>query len=79
MNKYDNISDMTLEERTAQYTARRSAELRGGRLPLLMDERTRTYITRYFASLRGDVPEKTPHREHPYITRRLAELRSKSK
>lgn len=78
MNKYDNMTDMTLEERTSHYTARRIAQLHGTNLPLLMDDRTETYITHRLAELRGEAGERTALVDEPYITRRLAELREEN-
>ena len=79
MTKYDNMSDMTLKERTERYTARRIAQLRGSNLPLLMDERAETYITHRLAELRGEAREHTALVDEPYIGRRLAELRQENK
>ena len=79
MTKYDNMTDMTLEERTSHYTARRITQLRGNNLPFLRDERTETYITHRLAELRGEAGEHTALVDEPYISRRLAELREENK
>lgn len=71
------IRHMTLEERTIQYVTRRSAELRGDIFPPTLDQRTEKYIIRRLAELRGEVAPGPKTAEHPYIKRRLAELRRK--
>ena len=68
---------MTFEERTWRYTARRIAELRGAHATPTLDPPTRRYIHRRLAELRGAIPCEETAEEHPYIRRRLRELRTK--
>jgi len=77
MIDYVNIEDMTIEERTEAYIQQRSAEMRGESIMAPMDERTKKYISRRLAQLRGEAPPEEVFQEHPYIKRRLAELRKK--
>jgi hypothetical protein len=79
MDKCANINSMTPKERTEKYTARRSAELRGDILPLLMDACTEKYIVRRIAELCGQAIGEPAVQEHPYIKRRLAELQKENK
>jgi|ETNvirnome_2_300_1030623.scaffolds.fasta_scaffold05966_1 hypothetical protein len=74
MDDDGNINTMTIEERTERYIARRTAELRGDRLPLLMDPCTERYIARRTAELRGEVADEPHSKKDPYIQRRLAQL-----
>ena len=78
MNKFDNIEHMTLQERTEVYTRRRCAEIRGEGFPPWLDDRTEKYISRRLAQQRGEAPAEEAAQEHPYIKRRLDELRKKS-
>ena len=79
MNEHGNIESMSLEERTTRYTTRRSAELRGEQTAQWLDERTEKYICRRLAEQRGEgLPEERSD-VHPYIKRRLAEIRTQSK
>jgi len=78
-NRYGNISNMTITERTERYTVRRTAELRGDRVFSLADEQTERYIRRRITELRTGVIEQKIIKEHPYIKRRLAELRKENK
>ena len=78
MNEYDNIRDMTLEERTERYITHRAAELRGDVYVPTLDSLTEKYITRRLAELRGEVAPGRKTTEHPYIRHRLAELRRKA-
>tara|TARA_Y100000310_G_C20129457_1_gene555177 strand:+ start:105 stop:344 length:240 start_codon:yes stop_codon:yes gene_type:complete len=75
MNKYGNIDNMTVTERTEEYTTRRNAELRGDIFYSLVDERTEKYIRRRISELRTGATEQKIISEHPYIKRRLLELR----
>ena len=75
VNEYGNIINMTIAERTERYTTRRSAELRGDRNILSADERTEKYTARRLAELRGETVEQNTIQDHPYVKRRLAELR----
>ena len=70
---------MTATERTERYTARRIAELRGDRIFSLADEQTEKYINRRITELRTGVIKQEIIPEHPYIKRRLAELRKENK
>jgi hypothetical protein len=79
MNEYVNINNMTLEERTTRYTARRIAELRGDISVQSLDSRTARYIQRRLAQLQGSERVYRSSSEHPYITRRLAELKKEGK
>jgi hypothetical protein len=72
-----NIEDMTIEERTDAYIQRRLTEMRGESVVTPIDERTEIYISQRLAQLRGKVSTKKVFQEHPYIKRRLAELRKK--
>ena len=76
MNKYVIIEKMSIKERTEAYTSRRSAELRGeASQPFFDDERTEKYIDRRLSELRGGKGEYKSDDQHPYITKRLKELR----
>ena len=79
MNDRVNIEDMTIEERTEAYTQQRLAEMRGERATPLVDRRTKKYISQRLAQLHGELPTEEVAQEHPYIKRRLAELRKQSK
>ena len=79
MNEHGKIEGMSLEERTTQYTTKRSAELRGERIVPWLDDCTKRYICRRLAELRGDRSPEDRNDEHPYIKRRLAEIRARSK
>ena len=79
MSKHGNIESMSLEEQTTRYTTKRSAELRGERLAPWLDERTEKYIFRRLAQLRGEDSPEERSDEHPYIKRRLAEIRTQSR
>ena len=79
MNKFGNIEHMTLQERTDAYTRRRTAEMRGEVYATWLDDRTEKYISRRMAQLRGEASTEEIAEEHPYVKRRLAELRKKSK
>ena len=78
-NRYGNISNMTITERTERYTARWTAELRGDRIFSLADEQTEKYINRRITELRTGVIGQKTIKVHPYIKRRLAELRKENK
>lgn len=78
-NRYGNISNMTITERTERYTVRRTAELRGDRVFSLADEQTEKYINRRITELRTGVVKQEIIPEHPYIKRRLMELRKENK
>jgi len=78
-NDCDKISTMSIEERTKRYAAHRSAELRGERELFLMDEDTEKYITRRIAELRGHRTRTEPIKNDPYISRRMAYLRTTGK
>jgi len=69
---------MTLEERTQRYTSRRIAELRGTEPLSTLDRPTQRHIQRRIAEQRGATLPEEAAQEHPYIRRRLAELRKKS-
>lgn len=79
MNEHGNINNMTIAERTEKYTTRRNAELRGDLIYSLADERTEEYIRRRITELRTGVTEQKIISEHPYIKRRLLELRKENK
>ncbi len=70
-----NIDNMSMKEGTERYIARRGRELRGDNNWLLMDECTEKYTTQRIAELRGAPVKQATVQEHPYIKRRLAELR----
>ena len=78
MNEYDNIRDMTPEERTERYITHRTAELRGDVYMPTLDSLTEKYITRRLTELRGELAPGKKTSEHPYVRRRLAELRRKT-
>ena len=78
-NRCGNISNMTITERTERYTARRIAELRGDRIFSLADDQTERYISSRITELRTGVIEQKIIKEHPYIKRRLAELRKENR
>jgi hypothetical protein len=44
-----------------------------------LDERTEKYTSRRVAEMRGEVAPEEKTAEHPYIRRRLAQLRKESK
>lgn len=75
VSRYANIDNMNMKERTERYIARRTRELRGDSSQLLMDECTEKYTARRIVELRGKTAGQMTVREHPYIKRRLAELR----
>lgn len=78
-NRYGNISNMAITERTERYTDRRIAELRGDRTFSLADDQTERYISRRITELCTGVIKQKIVKEHPYIKRRLAELRNENR
>jgi hypothetical protein len=78
-NDRDKISTMSIEERTKRYTTHRITELRGAVRLSLLDSTTEKYITRRIAELRGHRTRTEPIKNDPYISRRMAYLRTTGK
>ena len=74
----DNIEHMSMEERTQAYISRRIALLRGDDIPLAADEATEAYITRRIAELKGLKAAKHRIETHPYIQKRMVQLRNET-
>ena len=69
------IENMIMDERTKRYTTRRIVELQGHKPARTLDERTQKYISRRLSEIRDGVAPAEKATEHPYILRRLAQLR----
>lgn len=78
MFPHDIINDMTIDERTQKYICRRQAELRGEIHKSLLDEHTEAYIKWRLEQLQGKTQLSQPNEDHPYIKRRLAEIKKQS-